>query len=26
MVHIEHELRLPMKMVGDIGYLFVEFV
>jgi hypothetical protein len=25
-VHIEHKLRRPVKMIGDIGYLFVEFV
>jgi hypothetical protein len=26
MIHLEHELRRPMKMIGDVGYLFVELV
>jgi len=26
MVHLEHELRRPVKMIRNIGYLFVEFV
>jgi hypothetical protein len=26
MVHFEHELRRPVKVIGNVGYLLVELV
>jgi hypothetical protein len=26
MIHLEHELRRPMKVICHVGYLFVEFI
>jgi hypothetical protein len=25
-VHFEHEIRRPMKVIGNVGYLLVELV
>jgi hypothetical protein len=25
-IHFKHEFRRPMKMISDVGYLFVELV
>jgi hypothetical protein len=26
MVHFKHELRRPVEVIGNVGYLLVEFV